>query len=326
MDPTELNATVVAEVTPRGDLINAIKDLVEDQQRAHVVGIKDPVSGKATNVILAPDGTVTPLPASTYEDYLDEPRYRRGTSTLTSLDSFIAISNRFRDDHSAVFACDDRDKPSLTTVFDYNPANVHGGEGVGIEESRPRFGRHRARFAFPLSDEWQAWNAANAQQMDMPTFAAFLEDRIVDVAAPGELPLNADQQKFIDRIGGRDLVATPSDLITLSRGLKINENATITNEVNLASGEGQIHFGTEHTDASGAPLRIPTSFVLAIPAFRNDALYAVVARLRYRPRPVLRFFYELYGVERIFDHAFHEATQKVNEATGLPIYLGSPEA
>lgn len=324
MDPTELNATVVAEITPRGDLINAIREMVEGQQRAQVVGIADPLSGTKANVILAPDGTVTPLPASTYEDYLDAPRYRRGTSTLTSLDSFIAITNRFRDDHSAVFACDDRDKPSLTTVFDYNSANIHGEEEIGITD--PRFGRHRARFSFPLSDEWAAWNAANAQQMDMPTFAAFLEDRIVDVAAPGELPLNADQQKFIDRIGGRDLVATPSDLITLSRGLKINENAVIANEVNLASGEGQIHFATEHTDASGAPLRIPTSFQVAIPVFRNDALYAVVARLRYRPRPTLRFWFELYGVERVFDHAFQTAAEKVNEETGLPVYLGSPES
>lgn len=316
----------VEGIPPRGDLIHAIKDMIEEQSRAHVVCIKDPVSGKTANVIIAPNGGITPLPASVYDDYIDQPRFRRGTATLTSLTSFIAHVNRFKTSESVVFGCDDRTKPSLTCVLDYHPANRASEEGIVI--AAPDFGRHRSAFAFPLSDEWKAWNEYNGKKMDMAAFAMFLEDRIGEVAYPGEVPLSDAAEVYVKRIGGKDRIATPTDLVTLSRGLKINENAAITNAVNLSSGEGEISFSTEHTGADGQPLIIPTSFQIAIPIFRNSGeLDPLLARLRYRKNGgELVFWYELWRPDLAFDAAFTNDAHRVADETGLPVYLGSPEA
>lgn len=318
------------EDAPGGDLIHRVAEFLDSRSRPQIVGARDPVSDVVAPVILRRnndgDEVVEGLPAEFFDDYLEQPRFRRGTATLTSLTSFIAHVQRFKDASSIVYACDDRTKPSLTAVLDYHPGNIETSEE--FEAQPPRFCRHRSQFSFPLSDEWKAWNAQNGVKnaMSLTDFAAFLEDRIVDVAAPGELPLSESAQTFIDRIGGRDRIATPSDLVALSRGLKIRENAAMSESTNLASGEVELTFVSQQTDESGAPLTIPTSFQIAIPVFRNGDLYAVVARLRVRPRPSLTFWYELYAVDRTFDHAFAEAAERVGEETGLPVLLGSPES
>lgn len=329
MDPTEqnLNATVVAETTPRGDLISELVAMIETRSRSTIMGVDDPVSNAKGLILFAPNGGATALPASVFDEYLDGPRYRRGTASLTNLDSFIGHVNRFRDDESMVFACDDRTKPSLTAVFDYHGKTRETTEGRAHQP--PRFLKHHSTFAFPLSDEWKSWNKHNGKgnAMDVGAFAVFLEDHIGDVAAPGELPLSEAADIYIDRIGGRDKIASPSQLVELSKGLSINENAAITDHRKLATGESNISFSTEHTGANGAPISIPTSFQIAIPVVKDGPLYAMVARLRYRVNGAeLVFWYDLWRPDLTFDHAFAEALDEVRGQTGLEVLLGSPEA
>src|SRR3546814_5344247 len=85
----------------------------------------------------------------------------------------------------------------------------------GIDEAAPRHGAHRSMFAFPLSDEWNAWADMDKKPMRMMDFAAFLEDRIVDVLdmIDDEDSLPEDMQKFVNAVGGR--IAGPSRLMDL---------------------------------------------------------------------------------------------------------------
>lgn len=309
--------------SPGGDLIREIKALVEEQSRPQIIGVLDPVSGITAPIILSRDSegneTVEALSPDVFDDYLKWPRRRNGTAVLTSLASFIDHANRFKDAESALFACDDRAKPGIAAVLNYNP---RGGDGAALG----RFGDHRSFFSFPLSDEWRAWQAMNGKAMSVPDFAKFLEDRIVDIAGPGEHPLSAAQESFINRIGGPDRIATVTDLVTLSKGLRVFENGSFANAANLASGEAEVIARTEHTDANGTPLLIPTSFTLAIPVFRNDDLYVVVSRLRYRVNGgAMTLQYDLWGVDKVFDHAFTTAAERAAEETGLPLFLGAPE-
>src|SRR3546814_15949012 len=87
-------------------------------------------------------------------------------------------------------------------------------------------------FAFPLSDEWNAWADMDKKPMRMMDFAAFLEDRIVDVLdmIDDEDSLPEDMQKFVNAVGGR--IAGPSRLMDLSVGLTVYEKA---NEIVRAS-------------------------------------------------------------------------------------------
>lgn len=187
-------------------------------------------------------------------------------------------------------------------------------------------GKHRAVFPFPLSDEWKAWQEQDKKPMSMIDFAAFLEDRIVDVLdmIPGEDSLPEDMQKFVNAIGGR--IASPSRLLELSVGLKVHEKAAVSEAVNLASGEAQIQFVSEHVDASGAPLKVPNLFLIGIPVFRNGQFYRLAARLRYRKSSSgLLFWYDLWRADRVFDHAFRDGCERARVETDLPLLFGTPE-
>jgi len=313
--PDLIDTTPAPTQIIHGSALEKMRQLVEESIKPNLIRVTDPVSDTDALAYIDRNG-VHAIPASVFDDYLEAPRFRRGTANLTDLSSFIAHVERFKDGNSAIFACDERDRPSLTAVLDYHPP----------EEAR--HGRHRSHFAFPLSDEWQAWTRANGAKMDMVDFAAFLEDRIIDVLhlIPGEDNLSEDLQKFINTLGGDTLIASPQKLIELSRGMKVNENSKVRQAHNLSTGEGQVLFETDHTDEHGAPLRVPSMFLIAIPVFNNGPFYRVAARLRYRATGGLKFWFELWRADRVFDHAFTEAVERVKVETGLPVFLGAPEA
>lgn len=300
-------------------IVDQVRDLVETYVNAEVIEVTEPETGVKALAVRS-GNTVTPLAPGIFDPYRDEPRHRHGTATMLSLDSFIEHVNRFKDGDSAVFANDDRDTPSLTSVIDYHPSGA---------VSPARFGKHRSVFAFPLSDEWKAWKQHDAEPMGMADFAAFLENRIIDVLyiIPGEDSLPEDVARLVDTLGGNDSVATPNKLMELARGLQINEAAVVQEAVNLSSGEGIVRFQSSHTDEHGAPVKVPSLFLIGIPVFRNGPLYRIAARLRYRKNGGrLTFWYELWRTDRTFDHAFSEAVERVKVETELPVLLGKPEA
>lgn len=304
-----------------GAVIGAARDLAEQYLAPRIEEVSDK-SGERVQVLVTAQGqNVRVLKPEDFDPFRDRPLRRKGQAVLTQAESFIAHINRFKDLDSVIFACDDRERPSLTGVLDYHR---QGSEGD------PRFGGHSAHFAFPLSDEWQAWMGQNGPKnaMSMVEFAAFLEDRVIDVLQliPGEDELNREQQMFVDATGGS--VATPSQLIAMSVSLKVNENSSVNEVRNLTSGEGEVKFSNSHdTSIAGDIVRVPTVFIIGIPVFRNGAFYRVLARLRYRKQGgALLFWYELWRTDRVFDHAFREACELVRTETDLPLLFGRAEA
>lgn len=248
--------------------------------------------------------------------YLDQfrkaPERKKGTAKLTSLDSFIDHVKRHKDDDTVLFAIES--EPALLSVYDYNKGGPTGA---------PRFGEHRARYTFPLSDEWNAWKKAAAGPMNQAAFAEFLEDRIGDVMDP--LKVGETITEFAVQLGVD--VATPQKLMTLSRGLQVNVSAVVKNAVTLTSGEGEIQFGEEHKDSGGAPLRVPGCFAIAIPVFKLGAIYQVPVRLKYRREGgVISWFVTPNRTAVIFEDAFGEAANKAANETKLPLFYGTPEA
>ena len=300
-----------------GSVLTATRDMVEEYIQPDIVRLTEPGTGVTALALVGKDG-LDSVPASLFDESRDKPKFRSGTATLLDLDSFIAHTNRFRDADSIIFADNNRQQPSLTAVLDYHR------EGA---ESDARFLRHRSTFAFPLSDEWKAWSAADKVPMKMHDFAAFLEDRIIDVLPVAGLQLTEDQQRFVDTLGGNRRIADPAKLMELATGLQVFENSEVSNAVRLATGEAKMTFTSTHVDAQGGELNVPSLFVLGIPVFRNGDSYQVLVRLRYRKvGGDLVFFIELWRTDRVFDHAFDEAVARVIEETTLPVLLGRPEA
>lgn len=249
------------------------------------------------------------------DEIAERPDRKTGTATLTTLASFIAHANRHRDPASVVFADDARDKPALLAVYDYQEAGPEG---------RPRFGTHRARYAFPLSDEWVAWIGASSSPMTQEAFAKFLEDHLSDVLPVGAAEEGA--QDFAVELGIH--LAGPQSLLTVARGLQVHVGQSVVSAQNLASGEVTISFEETHTvGTASAPVKVPGGFVLGIPVFRGGERYKVPVRLRYRvANRAIAWQLVPYRVDLVFSHAFDEAVEAVRKETELPVFYGKPEA
>ena len=66
--------------------------------------------------------------------------------------------------------------------------------------------------------------------------------------------------------------------------------------------------------------------MLGIPVFEMGERVRVVVRLRYRiANQSVKWFYDLYRPDEVFDRAFESACAEAQEKTGLPLYIGRAE-
>lgn len=269
-------------------------------------------------VVAVPEGITLESIKPYGDEYRTQPERRKGTARLTEIESFIAHVNRFKDADSVLYSCDARENPSITAILDYHCA----GE---ISNAEPRFGEHRSHYALPLSDEWRAWKQHDGHVFDQAEFAAFLEDRIVDVVhVRSDDELSERTRSFKALVNGS--FASPTKLIELSNGLSVTCDEKVTHHINLQTGEGQVSYSSDHRDESGQAISVPKMFMIAIPVFLHGALYQIAARLRYRVRSgTIKWFYELHHTDLVFDDAFSDACTYAKEQTGLPLFMGSPE-
>jgi uncharacterized protein YfdQ (DUF2303 family) len=274
--------------------------------------------GEEIKVAAVPVGWSLQSVKKLLDEYLPAPERRKGVATAHDLDSLIAHVNRFKDDNSALFADGTDGSPALIGVINYHRAGAETGDEA-------RFGDHRVVYRFPLSDEWAAWTANNGQRMSQADFAEFLENRILDVAPPpSEKKADDPLAEIAKTLGGT--FASASRLLELSRGLAISAKINAKGAINLSTGEAQITFDETHADGRGAPLKVPNLFAIAIPVFRQGAVYRIPVRLRYRLLAgAVSWSYELYRADKAFDHAFREAASKAQKDTGLPLFYGTPE-
>lgn len=298
-------------------LLNAAVETAREFPRPELVEGTDPRDGTKATLIVNGAG-VRAIDPGEFDRYRKNPLQRVGRSQLTTLQSFVDLVNRFKQANSAIFARDSADAPGLLAVFDYHPAVAEG-----VDEARHM--RHLALYQFPLSEEWKAWTAQDGKQMEMPDFAAFLEDHIADVVADAA-PTSDAAKEYVNAVGGT--IASPSKLIDLSRRLHIHEASTVREARNLTSGEAQLTFETQHTDADGKPVTLPSLFMICIPIFaRSETFDRLLVRLRYRKRDArVVFWFEIWRPDLAFQQAFADACAKAESETGLPLFVGTPEA
>jgi hypothetical protein len=238
------------------------------------------------------------------------PHAKTGTASAQTVDTFIALVNRHKTADSVVFADSNWRKPSFTAVIDYHRT----------ESTEPDNLRHRIAYSFPLSDEWQIWLKGNRERMTQADFAAFLEDRVADLASPFDTEKTEFEQLFKTKI------AAPNELITFSRGLEVAVEAKVKNVVTLQSGEGQILYDEVHKDMNGAKIIVPGLFMLSIPIFFMGLPVRVPVRLRYRASGGdISWFYDIYRPDTFVTERIREDLRIVGSQTGLPTFEGTPE-
>ena len=298
------------EYTEYGDMLESVKRLAKHE----IVTVKN--GDRSAEVIILPEGRKAHGIKEHLDAYLTAPERRKGTANVTQLNSFIDHVNRFKDEDSVIFANNDMKNPSLTAIIDYHTSTYEGA---------PRFGEHRTHYKFPLSKEFTAWLDMDGSTFEQAEFAAFIEDRIADVLYPSEDQIDEKLIELKDLLGGN--FAGASTLVALSKNLLVTENAKVKSANNLSSGETSLIYETEHVDDTGAPIKVPNLFLIAIPIFVGGQYYSVAVRLRYKVRVGgIKWSYNLFRVENVFEDAFQGACEEAEKATALPLFLGSDES
>lgn len=299
----------------------SIIDAVERLVQPHEIQLEEDEQGRP-RVVALPRGLVLHSLKPFEDERRDAPERREGTSTHTTLDSFCLAVERFSDDGSALFAVDDPRSPRLLAVFDYHEGNIRDATGAVTEEGFPRFGRHRAVYPFPISPEWEAWTST-PEAMSQRHFAEFLEEHVVEVMDPERI--GESTREVLEQLGIAP--ASPSQLLTLSRGLALRVDAKVVQASNLSTGEAQVTYEEVHKDRDGGQLKVPSGFVISVPVFRSGTPYAIVARLRYRVQGTqVTWRILLHRADHAFRDAFGEACDIAEDRTGVPLFYGTPES
>lgn len=263
-----------------------------------------------------------------------KPARRKGTARLADLDSLVKWAMRFKGETTALFASPDLEKPTLTCIADYHEAGPVSLAPDG--DPTARHCAHRAIYDFPLSDEWKAWMAIAGEALDKDAMGEFIEANAKDILDPTPailkgVPSDKNQQwensliQTAAKIDGH--FGQLKQLLTMSRSFQVHETSNVTVTTNRDTGEANIQFLNEHKAPDGKPLSVPNLIIVAIPVFRNGALYRFPVRFRYRKSgPTIKFILTPYNPERSFEDAFKEAVTTATEKTDLPVFHGHPEA
>lgn len=233
-----------------------------------------------------------------------------GAAKVTTLQSFIDLVNRHKNDDSVVFAKTSWPEPALTAVIDY-----HGTGGAA------RWGNHHIRYAFPITDEFRIWIDKNGKPMGQADFAIFLEDHAAELAAA-----DPDEKKEYEGLF-KEAFATPADLLALSRHLEVFVNAKVKQGMRVQTGERVVEFVEEHMNGKGEKVEIPGIFMVSVAAFVDGAAVRIPARLRYRiAGGEIQWSYQLYRWQFWLREQVKADLDAVKEQASLPTFEGSPEA
>lgn len=284
----------------------AIIDYVSTHGDARLIDID------GVTAAVVPSGASIKSVKALRDEYLTKPERLKGKAKLTTLVSFIAHVNRFKDEGSAIFASVG-DKPWLFAVYDYN-------EGP----SAPRFGGHVAEYMFPLSREWAAWMAVDGKPMEQAAFAAWIEDHAADVVPP-TIPQAASAVEMLRAV--EITPGTPTQVLTFSRGIDVRVESNVVNQVSLPTGGRRLVFDESIKGAAGEPLEVPGGFIVALPLFDGGDHYALPVRLRLRVEKgrVLWTIAVLRAADVLRD-AVTAAAEQVRATTALPLFYGTPES
>ncbi len=294
--------------------INAVADLARERG-VQIQTLTAPSGAKGVPpsipVLLDPKaGTATDL-KPLFDRWRDTPDRKTGVARVTTLESFIALTDRHSTDDSVIFANTDWRAPTLLTIIDY-----HQDQKGGAADN----GRHRVEYKFPLSEEWQAWVKADKQPMNQQAFAEFIEDHIGELAAPHEEEVSYWQEK----LGGK--VAYPNELKMLFIGLKVHAETRVSNNVTLQSGEGELTWQEEHRDMKGDKLIVPSLFIIQLPPFFMGEPIRLPVRLRYRVREgSVTWIFQMYRPDTFVTEQVMRDMERAARETDLPAYQGLPE-
>ncbi len=252
------------------------------------------------------------------DERLEKPRRRKGTITAKNLESFCALTNRFKGESSVIFSNGTVDaddiSASLKAIINYNP--------TGPDDKKTEWGDHVVDYDFPVSKYLRRWLMNDGETMSQEDFARWLDDNIGDLCEG-----KAEDTGLHFGGHGTPIFAKPAEIFLLQKGLEIRVEEKLIDKRNISNGTAQLQYSTENKDADGQPLNVPSWFMLGLPVFEDGQVFRIAVRLRYRAHGGrVMWSYEIFRIEEIFDMAFNKTCELAAEKTQLPIFKGVKES
>lgn len=250
---------------------------------------------------------------ATFKDVIEKhrltPERRKGVAEVTTLQSFIDLCNRHKDEHSVIFAETRWPDLRLLGVMDYH--EVKGDA---------RWSQHTVSYKFPVTDELKVWMENDGTHLEQAEFAAFLEAHAAELTAPMDGEVDIYERLFKERM------STPSEVIALSRSLEVRIGMIAKRAERLQTGERHVEFVEEHMNAKGEKVDIPGIFMVSVPAFMDGEPVRIPARLRYRiGGGEIKWAYQLYRPQFFIRERVKADLDLAAKETALPAYEGTPE-
>ena len=277
--------------------LRTLPSIIEENQKPFL----DRLDPEARQFAVIPKGMqIASLKSIREEDRLTPP-YRSDLVTIHDLASFIAHVGRFKSDNTALFAklpaiSDNNVLFQVRAVIDHHPAG-QDPENAGAQ-------KHVISYVPVLHLRTQTWLETERKPMAQGDFAAFVEDNLSDLCV---------LEGFTPPFGSA--VATPADLLTLSRGLEVRVNQTVRNATRLATGEVALTFTTENTRQDGTELIVPEWFGLRLPVFAGAEPVVLPVRLRYKVADgSIKFSSLFHDFDRVLENTVRAAIDAVRTA------------
>lgn len=228
------------------------------------------------------------------------PRRSAGRAILLDSASYVAYVKRYMTRDTVTFA--DLSQRQIQTIFNYAEAASTDGPGA------PGWADWSATLTLAYSPAWAEWypkaTRADAwfRQLD---FAYWIEQHTLDIDTPDG-----------------------STLLGIVRDLKISRDVRYERVTHLPTGtSAKLIFNVEHRAVGGGEIDLPESITLNVPIFEGSANEMVPVWVRYKldDDGQAWFRFEMGAdIKRLIDMRFREVLDAVQEATGVPAWLGSP--
>lgn len=306
-----------------GSLIAEVRKLVQDfAEGTSIMEVEVPGEESAKALMLVtPKGVTVSSAKSLVDAFRTRPERRQGTANFEDLDSFIAHALRFKGPTSALFART-ADFGPVGVIDPYLQSVLNYHEESPIESGKPSFGDHRGRYICALSPEWRAWSTSDQKEFRDREFAEFIEERITDIADPSAADADLTRLAALVKAKWGDAAR----LMEVASGLTVHVNEKVSRIAKTASGEFEAVWKQEHSGADGAPLVVPSLFLIRIPVFRYAEPVLIGVRLKYRVSEGQIFWRaQRYRPDLALEAAFEAVCAKAAAETGLPLFRGTPE-
>ena len=276
----------------RGDIVAAVEAgeaLAAPQMLA---------AGEVYSVVIPAEGTVHLLDL-TSDEYLDQPKRKRGLVVVRDAESFNAYWDKHKiDGHSEVYA--DLTHKTVTAVLNAGSAAHPDSE----YEGDAGFGDHRVQLRLNPTRAWTDWKSWDGKQQQQQPFAEFIEDHLDNIMSP-----------------------SGADMLELAQSFYATTNAEFRSAQRLSDGQVQFQY-VEETSAGagrGGDMEVPSVFELRLSPFEGMEEKDITARLRYRVGGgTFSLGWKLVRPDEFEEEAFGDLLAAIKEHVGQPVLLGTP--